>query len=334
MQRRPLGQSKIEVTPIILGTWAMGGWMWGGTNEQECVAAVQAGIDNGITTIDTAPVYGTGLSEEIVGRAIQGRRHQVVIATKCGMNWTSKEGVEPAHSVDQKGSPIIIRKNCKPIDIAQECEESLKRLKIDEIDLYQIHWPDTSTPIEDSWGAMVKLKEQGKVKAIGVSNYNLDQLQRAHAIHPVASIQPPFSLIRRGIEQDILPFCQKNCIGVIVYSPLERGLLTGKIHSQHPFLPGDHRATKEIFSGKNLLRINKALEQIRPIAERHCATIAQVIVNCVIHRPGITSALVGARNPTQAMENARAAFVQLDPEEVKLISDTLADKKLQRPLYD
>ena len=265
MEKRQLGKSSIEVTPIIFGAWAIGGWMWGGTDERDSIAAIQAGIDHGITTIDTAAIYGMGTSEELIAKAIKGRRDQVVIATKCGMRWDSKEGSEPWLQKDPQGKDVVIRKNAKPASIFYECEQSLKRLGIDAIDLYQIHWPDSSTPIEESWNAMAQLKRQGKVKAIGVSNYNLEQLKRAHAVYPVDSLQPRYSLLRRDIEQDIIPFCQANSIGIIVYSPMERGLLTGKVTLDRQFTKGDHRADNNVFSLDNRKRVLEALEKSNPL---------------------------------------------------------------------
>lgn len=323
MQKRPLGKSGIEVTPIIFGAWAIGGWMWGGAEENDSIAAIQASLDHGMTTIDTAAIYGMGYSEKLVGKAIKGRRDQVVIATKCGMRWDSKDGVEPWLQEDPQGNKVIIRKNAKPASIAYECEESLKRLNVEAIDLYQIHWPDSSTPIEESWKAMAQLKAQGKVRAIGVSNYSLEQLQKAHAVHPVDSIQPPYSLLRRGIEQDIVPFCRKNNISILAYSPLERGLLTGKVTLDRHFPKGDHREGHPMFSHENRKLVLDALEKMRPIAERHKATLSQVIIACTIHMPGITAALVGARNAAQAIENAGAGALDLSSEEQKKIVSLL-----------
>lgn len=330
MQERQLGRSDVKVTPITLGTWAIGGIMWGGTDEKEAIGAIQASLDEGIRTIDTAAIYGMGFSEAVVGKAIRGRRDQATLATKCGLRWDSAEGVDPAPAVDLEGKPCIIRKNSKPASIIYECEESLKRLGVDYIDLYQIHWPDLSTSIEESWHAMVKLKKQGKVRAIGVSNYSLEQLARAHAEHPVDSVQLPYSLLRRGIEDDIIPFCQKNRIGVLAYSSLERGLLTGKVSEQRVFKEGDHRRDDPLFSLASRKRILKALEKIRMIAEKHKATIGQVIIHCTMHMPGITSALVGARNSMQAHENAHAARIRLSPDERALVLHVFTEGDLQQ----
>lgn len=323
MELHQLGQSKIKVSSIVLGTWAIGGSMWGGTNEQDSIAAIKASLEQGITTIDTAPVYGLGYSEEIVGKAIQGQRDRVVIATKCGWRWNEKEKSESL-----KNSSLFT--NGKPDSIQYECEQSLKRLGTDVIDLYQIHWPDPKTPIETSWAAMAQLKEQGKVRAIGVSNYTLEQLQKAHAIHPVDSIQSPYSLLKRDIEYDIIPFCKKNQIGVLAYSPLERGLLTGKITMETQFPKGDHRKERPIFALDVRERVLKALDLIRPIANRHHVTLAEIIINCTMHLPGITAVLVGARNAEQAIENADAANFGLTIEERDFIVNTLVPTLVQQ----
>src|SRR4051812_42948797 len=237
MQLRQLGTSDVKVTPVIFGAWAIGGWMWGGTDEAESIAAIRAALDNGVTTIDTAAVYGMGYSEELVARAIEGRRDKVTIATKCGMRWDSPargdEGSEPWPQKDNAGRDVVIRKNSKYESILYECEQSLRRLRTDVIDLYQIHWPDVSTPVEESMRAMAKLKEQGKIRAMGVSNYDAKWLADAQAAlarigggHRLASNQPPYSLIQRTIETGVLPYAREHQIGLVVYSPLERGLLT------------------------------------------------------------------------------------------------------------
>ncbi len=319
MQTRQLGDSPVHVTPIIFGAWAIGGWMWGGTEVQESIDAIHASIDEGVNTIDTAAIYGMGYSEELVGRAIKGIRDKVVIATKCGMRWDSAEGSEPWEQKDNQGRDVVIRKNAKPSSIAFECEQSLKRLGVDVIDLYQIHWPDKSTPVEDSIWAMEKLHKAGKIKAIGVSNYDVEWLRGAKAVAPIASLQPPYSLIQRGIEDEILPFCRKNGISVIVYSPLERGLLTGKVGPDREFAPGDHRAGHKYFTVENRKRVLEALEKIRPIAQAHNASLAQIVINWTVHEPGITAALVGARNVEQARHNAQALHFELSSEERQVI---------------
>jgi aryl-alcohol dehydrogenase-like predicted oxidoreductase len=314
-QSRQLGSSDVYVSAVIFGAWAIGGWMWGGTEERESIDAIRASIDHGVNTIDTAAIYGMGYSEELVGRAIKGLRERVVIATKCGMRWDSPEGSDPWPQKDNTGRDVVIRRNSKPDSITYECEQSLRRLGVDVIDIYQIHWPDTTTPVDASMHAMLKLKEQGKIRAIGVSNYDVKWLRGAMASAPLASLQPPYSLIQRKIEREVLPFCRENNIGVIVYSPLERGLLAGAVGPDRVFPPGDHRAQHKFFTVENRNRVLAALEHVRPIAERHQASFAQVVINWTIHEPGITAALVGARNAEQAAHNAGALRFTLSDEE-------------------
>jgi aryl-alcohol dehydrogenase-like predicted oxidoreductase len=331
MQLRQLGKSDVHVSPVIFGAWAIGGWMWGGSDEQEAIGAIQAALDHGVNAIDTAAVYGMGHSEEIVARAIKGRRDKVVIATKCGMRWDSAasgdQGSDPWPKKDNQGRDVTIRKNSKAVSIAYECEQSLKRLGTDVIDLYQIHWPDVSTPVEESMEAMAKLKRQGKIRAIGVSNYDVPWLCGAQGALakaeggalPLASDQPPYSLLQRGIERELLPVCRENGIGVIVYSPLERGLLTGKVGPDRQFPPGDHRAKHKLFTVENRQRVLAALEKVKPIADRHKASYAQLVINWTIHEPGVTAALVGARNAEQAEYNAGAMRFTLSDDERRQI---------------
>ena len=317
---RPLGKSGIQVSPVIFGAWAVGGWMWGGAEEAESVAAIQAGIDHGLTTIDTAAVYGQGYGEEVVAKAIKGRRDRVQIATKCGMRWDDAAGgdggSDPWSTQDRFGNPIVIRRNSRPESIIHECELSLKRLEVDVIDIYQIHWPDKTTAVEDSIHALLRLKEQGKIRAVGVSNYNAEWIAKAAAAGQIDSLQPPYSLLQRGIEAEVLPYCREAGIGVIVYSPLERGLLTGKVGLDRVFPPGDHRASHRFFTQENRKRVLDALETLRSIAETHNASFAQVIINWTIQQPGITAALVGARNAEQAIHNAGATRFALSADEL------------------
>ncbi len=299
MELRKLGHSDLMVSPVIFGAWAIGGWMWGGSDEKDAVEAIHAAIDHGVNAIDTAAVYGMGHSEELVGRAIKGRRDGLVIATKCGMRWDSEEGSDPWPQADNQGRPITIRKNSRASSIAHECEQSLRRLGVDVIDLYQVHWPDSSTPVEETMGALMKLKEQGKIRAIGVSNYGVDLMERARQAAPLASSQPPYSLINRAIENDVLPFCRRHGIAVIVYSPMERGLLTGHMPPERTFNPGDHRATHKYFTPENRKRVMSALERIRPLAEMHRTSFSQLVINWTINEPGITAAIVGAPTPSR-----------------------------------
>src|SRR5688572_31268698 len=323
MQMRQLGTSDVHVSPIIFGAWAIGGWMWGGQEESDSIAAIQASIDAGVTTIDMAAIYGMGYSEELVAKAIKGRRDRVQIATKCGMRWdapaSGDQGTDPWPNKDNAGRDVVVRKNSRPDSIIHECEQSLRRLKTDYIDLYQIHWPDVSTPVEESMRAMVKLKEQGKVRAIGVSNYDVQWLRNAEKVTKLASNQPPYSLMQRKIEREILPYCRERKIGVIVYSPLERGLLAGAVPPDRKFAEGDHRAEHKFFTPEMRQKVLDALATIKPIADKHKASFAQLAINWTIHEPGITAALVGARNAEQATHNAGAMKFTLTEAERKQI---------------
>ena len=291
--------------------------MWGGADENDAIDAIRASIDHGVNTIDTAAIYGQGRSEEIVGRAIRGiPRDKIVIATKGGRRWDSAEGSDPWSTTDIQAKPITIRSNSRRQSIFYECEQSLRRLGVDVIDLYQIHWPDKTTPIAEGIGAMEELRRQGKIRAIGVSNYGPELLREAVGVAPIHSLQPPYSLIQRQIERDgTLAFCRENNIAVIVYSPMERGLLTGKVTPDRQFAPGDHRATHKFFTVENRKRVLAALEKVKPIADRHGASYAQLVVNWTFNEPGITAALVGARNAEQAAHNAGAMRFALSPEE-------------------
>ena len=274
MEMRQLGGSSVSVTPIVFGAWAIGGWLWGGTNDRDALEAIRASIDNGVTTIDTAAIYGFGHSEKLVGQAIRGRRDKVVIATKCGMRWDSRGRFRPLAAKGWIGKDLVIRKNSKPDSILWECEQSLTRLGIDVIDLYQIHRPDVDTPVEDSMRAMEKLRQQGKIRAIGVSNFSLDWIKRAAAVAPLASNQPPYSILQRGIEKDVLPYCRQNNIATICYSPLERGLLAGAVGPERKFPASDHRSGHRLFTVENRRRIADALAKIKPIADAHKASFA------------------------------------------------------------
>lgn len=326
MELRQLGSSSLEISPIVFGAWAIGGWMWGGTDENDAIAAIHAAIDNGVNMIDTAAIYGMGLSEELVAKAVADRRDRVLIATKCGMRWDDPQGrgTDPWPNNKPDGTEVTVRKNSKSDSIAYECEQSLKRLGTDVIDLYQIHWPDMSTTVEESIRAMEKLLKDGKIRAVGVSNYNVEWLARAQAVTPIASVQPPYSVLRRDIEQDIVPLCQKENIGIIVYSPMERGLLTGKVTPDRVFGEGDHRSQLPLFTPENRRRVLDSLESLRPLCERHKATFAQLIINWTFRQPGITAAIVGARNAEQVEQNTGAMRFTLSDSDLSQIAKAFA----------
>jgi len=322
MQRNSLGQSSIAVSPVILGAWAMGGWFWGGTDDEESVGAIRAAVDAGITSIDTAPVYGFGHSEEVVGRGVRGIRDQVQLMTKVGLRWDTEEGEHFFDTTDPSGGAWRIFRNLRPESIRWEVEQSLRRLGVDHIDLLQCHWPDPSTPIPVSMEALAGLVKEGKVGAIGVSNFSPEQLTEAQAALgdiPLASTQPKYSLLHRGIEKDVLPHCLDNQIGVVVYSPMARGILTGRVTMDRAFAESDGRSSDPLYHPENRRRVLDALDQVQGIADQHEISLANLVVSWVIHQPGITGALVGARTAQQAMENAIAGQIALREEELQAI---------------
>ena len=323
MRYRKLGRSGIEASAVALGAWAMGGWMWGGTDERESVRAVHAALDAGIDFIDTAPVYGFGLSEEIVGRAIADRRDDVVLATKCGLRWDTDKGTL---KIRDEHYNLDIHEYLGPESIREECEASLRRLQTDRIDLYQVHWPDTTTPIADTMAELVKLRDEGKIRAIGVSNVSMQQLNEYRAHGQIDTDQEKYSMLDRGMEGEKLPYCRENDIAVIAYSPMAMGLLTGKVGPERQFPDNDVRSRQPRFSQDNRRRVAELLEQIRPLAEAHGISFAQLAVAWAIHQPGVTHALVGARNEKQAKENAAAGDVELSEDELEQINDTLAGR--------
>jgi len=324
MEYRKLGESDLKVSAITFGAWAAGGWMWGGNDDQDAVNAMKAAYDSGITSIDTAPIYGQGKSEELVGQAIKGiARDKVQILTKYGMRWDLAKGTFGFKTQDNDGRDLDVYKYAAKESVIQECENSLKRLGTDYIDLYQIHWPDDSTPIAETMEAIVRLKEQGKIREAGVSNYSVAQMQEAEQTIKLASNQVPFSMVKRDIENDIIPYCLEHQKGILAYSPMERGLLTGKMKAGQQFGAGDHRAGLKFFKDENIERTNAFLAKIKPLADEKNATLGQLVIRWTINRPGITVALVGARNAEQASQNARAIDVNLNEEEIAFVTREL-----------
>lgn len=324
MEFRQLGESNVKVSAITFGAWAIGGWMWGGAERRDAVAAIKASVDHGVTTIDTAPIYGQGLSEEIVGEALKGiPRDKVQILTKFGMRWDLAKGTLAFKSQDNNGKDIDIYKYAGKESVIKECEDSLQRLGTDHIDLLQIHWPDVTTPIAETFEAVLRLQEQGKVLAAGVSNYNAEQMKEAERTIRLASNQVPFSMVERKIEEELVPYCIEQKKSILAYSPLQRGILTGKIKPGHTFNAGDHRPDTRFYKPDNITRINAFLDELRPMAESKGATLAQLVIRWTIERPGITVALVGARDANQAIQNAKAIDVKLSPEEIHFINERL-----------
>jgi len=318
MEYRPLGQSGIEASVVAFGAWAVGGWFWGGADEQDSVEAIRMAIDAGITLIDTAPAYGLGHSEEIVGKAIHGRRDEVVLATKCGLVWDTNAGT---HFFDEFGKPV--HKYLGSESIRNEVEHSLRRLHTDVIDLYQTHWQDTTTPIVDTMATLLELKREGKIRAIGVSNASIGQMDEYRKLGPVDSDQEKYSMLDREIESAQLPYCKRKNIAVLAYSPLSQGLLTGKVGVDRELSEGDMRSQNPRFTAENRRRVLYFLEELRPIADAHGATLAQLTIAWTLAQPGLTHALVGARNPQQAVENATAADIVLAEPQLEVIAEAL-----------
>ncbi len=318
MQTRQLGNTDLHLTTIGLGTWAIGGdWAygWGPQDDAESIAAIQRALDLGINWIDTAPAYGLGHAEEIVARALEGRRDKIIIATKCGLVW-------------DEGSRNVYGR-LKAASVRKEAEDSLRRLKVEVIDLYQIHWPNPKNDIEEAWGVIADLIKQGKVRYGGVSNFNVAQIKRAQAIHPVASLQPPYSMIERGIEKEILPYCAEHKIGVIAYSPMQAGILTDRFSRERvaQLADGDWRKRHQHFREPELSANLKLLDGLRAIAQRQGRTTAQLAIAWVRRRPEVTAAIVGARRPAQIEETAAAADWWLSPEEINEIEALLAERQ-------
>ncbi len=315
MQYRPLGRSKIEISAVIFGGWQSGKDMWVGVEDEETIAAHRAAFDAGVTTFDTAEAYGKGHSERILGRALGDKRDQIVIATK------------------------VFADHLKRDQVVEACERSLQNLGTDRIDLYQIHWPAGSfgsdkVPIEETMGALGELKQQGKIRAVGVSNFSRAQLEEAARCGRIDSLQPPYSLFWRQVEQDAGPYCVQNKISILAYSPLAQGLLTGKFARGHVFDESDNRSANKLFRGETFDQALRALDRLRPLADKYGVSLGELSLAWLIAQPQ-TSAIVGARNAAQAAQNAAAGDVEIDPEDLEAIDEigrTVTDRLDNNPL--
>ena len=329
MEYRKIANSDLELSTVTFGAWAAGGWMWGGTKQNDSVNAIKSAYDLGVTSIDTAPIYGQGTSEEIVGEAIKDiPRDKVQILTKFGMRWDLNKGDFAFNSKDNDGNDIDIYKYAGKESIVKECEDSLRRLGTDYIDLYQIHWPDTTTPVEESMEAVEKLIKDGKVRYAGVCNFDAALLEEASKYVTIISDQVPYSMVKRDIEKRLVPQTIENNQAILAYSPLERGLLTGKMKPGHAFGEGDHRKGLPHFTDENIEKTNEFLEKIKLLANDKEATLAQLVIRWTVEQPGITIALVGARNPEQATQNAKAMDIQLTDQELSYITEELDKLRL------
>ncbi len=328
MEFRVIGESDIKASVVGFGAWAIGGWMWGGTDRKAAIRAIQAGIDEGINLIDTAPIYGFGASEEIVGEAIKPYREKIVLATKCGLVWHVQKGDHFFDSDDS--SPTNVNPTRRVFrylgseSIRYEIEQSLRRLQTDYVDLYQTHWQESTTPIAETMEELLKLKKEGKIRAIGVSNVTIPQLEQYRNAGQVDSDQEKYNMLDRGHEKDLLPFCAEKNIAFLAYSPLAQGLLTGRIGPDRVFRPGDQRRNNPRFSRDSITRIDRLLKQFEKIASDHDATISQIVLAWTLSQRGCTHVLAGARTPEQVKENAGAGTIRLSGDEVRTISSALA----------
>jgi len=296
-----------KLSQITLGTWVFSGDTWGGTDEHESLEAVHAALDSGINVIDTAPVYGFGRAETIVGKALRGKRDRVFLATKCGLRWQGKQ----------------IRVCLTPESIREEITDSLKRLQTDYVDLYQCHWPDPKTPLEETWGCLQDLAQEGKIRHIGVSNFPLDLLKQTAAFKPPACfLQSPLSLLDRGLTSEILPFCAQNTVGVLAYGPLAGGILSGKYTEPRPFAKDDARSFfYKHYTGDQFKRVRRFLDK----AESLGRPLNQIAVNWIRRQNGVVSVLTGCRNPAQAAANAAALNWDMSDEDVTFLNTALTE---------
>jgi len=315
MKTRKLGFTGIDLTTIGLGTWAHGGgnwaFSWGSQDDEESMAATIAAVREGINWIDTAAVYGLGHSEEVLGRALKKLKGtEIFVATKCSLTWDGNGDV--GHNLRAKS-------------VRAECEASLRRLQLDTIDLYQIHWPSPEEQIEEGWAAIADLIKEGKVRFGGVSNFSVEQMKLIRPIHPIASLQPPYSMLRRDVEAELLDFCAKNKIGVIAYSPLQKGLLTGKITPEYVAAMGrdDHRRRDPMFNPPAFADISAKIEKLKKISSENKITLAQMAVAWLLRRPELTAAIVGARNAWQISQTAPASEIELSAKTLSKIEEIL-----------
>jgi aryl-alcohol dehydrogenase-like predicted oxidoreductase len=313
-ETRQLGNSDMRLTPIGYGAWAIGGgnweFAWGAQDDDESVRTIERALDSGINWIDTAAIYGLGHSEEVVAKALKNSQHKPYIFTKCSMRWSSDR---------------TIYRSLKAGSLQEEIEDSLRRLRVDAIDLYQIHWPNPEDEIEEGWETLAKFKEQGKVRYIGVSNFNVAQMKRAQKIAPITSLQPPYSMLRRDIEAEILPFCKQHNIGVINYSPMVSGLLTGKMTAERvKSLPEDDwRRRSPNFNEPKLSKNLRLVELLREIGRQHGVEPGVVAIAWTLRHPAITAAIVGARRPDQIDGILPAAKFRLSQQEIARIEKFL-----------
>ncbi len=316
MEKRRLGNTDLELTTVGLGAWALGGpWEfgWGPQDDGEAVGAIVRALELGVNWVDTAPAYGLGHSEELVARALKQTSIKPIIATKCGILW------------DDQGRKI----SCiKKESVLKECEDSLRRLDIDVIDLYQMHWPVPAEDVDEAWEAMIQCLEQGKVRYIGVCNFDVAQMEQVSKSYKPANLQPPYSMVHREVEDEILDYCAENDLGVVVYSPMQRGLLTGAFSHQRlaSMARDDHRLRSGDFQEPAFSATLEMVEKLRPIAQDNGKTLAQLAVAWTLRRPELTAAIVGARRPSQIEETVGASGWTLTDDEIQRIETLIRER--------
>ena len=315
MKTRPLGKSGIDASAVAFGAWAIGGWKWGGTDAERSVAAIRAALDAGMTMIDTAAVYGFGLSEELVGKAIEGRpRDEIVIATKCGLRWDVET---PTPHAESEGRRIF--RTLAADSIRHELDESLRRLGVDHVDLYQTHWPDPETPLESVIETLEALLSEGKIRAWGFCNSDPESLSTAVARGSIASDQERYSLLDREEDVRNLPLCESEKLAFLAYSPIAQGLLTGRIDGKREFAEGDLRRESPRFAPRVLDAVQAVLAPVKSLARDRDATVEQLVLAWTLARPGVSHVLVGTRDTEQALSNAKAGGLELDAEEMEIV---------------
>ena len=315
MKARTLGQSGIEASAVAFGAWAIGGWKWGGTDADDSIRAIRAALDAGMTMIDTAAVYGFGLSEELVGRAIEGRpREEVIIATKCGLRWDVES---PTLHAESEGRRIF--RTLAPASIRHELERSLERLGVDHVDLYQTHWPDPETPSESVVDTLEALVAEGRIRAWGFCNSDPEALGTALERGRPASDQERYSLLDREREVDNLPLCAERGLAFLAYSPIAQGLLSGKVDGRREFAPGDLRRGSPRFAPRVLDALQAVLAPVKSLARDRDLTVEQLVLAWTLVRPGVSHVLVGTRSVEQAVSNARAGEIELDEDELAIV---------------
>jgi len=313
MEKVRFGQTDLEVSVLVLGTWVTGGWAWGGSDENESLKAIVRAFELGINFVDTAPVYGFGKAEQIIGKALRewGARDEIIIATKCCLDWDERQH---------------IRRNASPTRIVQEIDQSLSRLGVDRIDLYQIHWPDPQTPFETSLETMMRLQEIGKIRYIGVSNFNREELTACRRAGQVHSLQVPYNLFERQIEDELLPFCRGNDLATMAYGGLCRGLLTGKFSGKEIIPKGDLRRADPKFKPDRFMQYVKAVNDLEKLAAKYHKSPAQFALRWALQQPGITTVLAGARTAAQVEDNVGVSGWRIEPEDLEKVEQILSTR--------